>query len=135
MVYSGVVMNTNTSNPEPEELASLEPEIDQELQDALDMPDADYIEHLEKYIEVLAETNRFGHQAIQTFVDLLEFIGDNFGNTLDFPIRVDNDFYEGLFSEKLRVCQESIEEFLESHRETNVVDSEEDTEKDDGEVF
>lgn len=127
-------MNTNTSNPEPEKSVDVVTEIDQELQDALEMPDADYIEHLEKYIEVLAETNRFGHQAIQTFVDLLEFIGDNFGNTLDFPIRVDNDFYEGLFSEKLRVCQESIEEFLESHRETNVVNSEESASEED-EVF
>ena len=128
-------MNTNTPNPEPEEsLHSTSQEIDQELQDALEMPDKEYIEHLEKYIEALAETNRFGHGAIQTFVDLLEFIGENFGHTLDYPIRVDNDFYEGLFSEKLRLCQESIEEFLEAHNETNVIDGD-DTELNEEEIF
>lgn len=109
--------------------------IDKELQDALEMPDSEYIEHLEKYIEALAETNRYGHEAMQTFVDLLAFIGENFGNTLDYPIRIDNDFYEGLFDEKLRSCQEKLTAFLEAHGHSNLLDDDEDEESSEEEVF
>lgn len=116
--------NTNQPEPEPKVVSSaiLSEETVASILGEPEMPDKEYIEYLEKFIEALIETNTFGHQAIQSFIELLGFIGENFGDTADFPIRVDNDFYEGLFSEKLSKCQSQIEQFLDAYSETNVDD-------------
>lgn len=112
----------NTNDTEPVGLTNSE--IPKEIQDALDMPDQEYIKLLEDHIINLIEANRFGREALETFTDLLEFIGENFGDTSDFPIRIDSDFYEGLFVEKLKACQEAVEDFFEKFEESDVEEGE-----------
>jgi hypothetical protein len=123
-------MNTSSLPTPPER--NEESEVDKELQAALEMPDSEYIEHLEAHIEALSEANTYGLKTIETFVELLDFIGENFGTTADFPIRIDNDFYEGVFSEQISACQNNLEKFFEAYGNSNVI---EDVELNDEEVF
>lgn len=109
----------NTNNTE--ESAQLpNAEVPKEVQDALDMPDSEYVPLLEQHILGLVEANQIGREALETFVDLLEFIGTNFGDTKDFPIRIDSDFYEEAFLVKLKACQEAVETFFEKFEDLGI---------------
>jgi hypothetical protein len=71
----------------------------------------EYIEFLEEELESALEKVTDGRNAISTFVDLLAFIKENFGNTADYPVRIDNDFYKDVFLKKLTECEENVHKF------------------------
>lgn len=122
----------NTQNTENDAPVVNNDSLEAKIEAALNLPDDEYIKILEEKVISLIEANNYGKRALETFVDLLQFIGDNFGHTSDYPIRVDLDFYEGLFAEKLSDCQAAVEEFFEKYEEESVG---EDPSLDDKEVF
>ena len=71
----------------------------------------EYIEFLEEELEASLERVTDGRNAISTFIDLLAFIKENFGNTADYPVRIDNDFYKDVFLKKLTECEENVNKF------------------------
>lgn len=92
-----------------------------------EMTQEEYIEALEEHIQELITANQYGREAMQTFIDILTFIGTNFGETADYPVRIDSDFYKDVFLKELNQCQEKVEIFLEKYdRLQETVDLEED---------
>jgi hypothetical protein len=103
----GIMHQKPTSTPQ----SFLEPEPDF-FQD-LSSEARDYIEFLEDELEASIEKVDSGRKAIETFIEILSFISDNFGTTADFPVRIDNDFYKEVFQQKLIDCLEYVNEFKE----------------------
>lgn len=71
----------------------------------------EYVEFLEEELECALEAVESGRQALSTFVELLSFIKNNFGETADFPVRIDNDFYKEVFLKKLLDCEDNLSKF------------------------
>lgn len=73
------------------------------------------LKELEKYIDILEEElescydviNR-GENAINSFLEILEFIRTNFGDTADFPVRIDSDFYQEVFLKQIENCYQKV---------------------------
>jgi hypothetical protein len=76
-------------------------EIEEEIEKALALNDGDYIEALEDRLYSALEQIKDLELAVESFADLLEFISENFGETADFPVRIDSDFYRDVFVEKI----------------------------------
>jgi hypothetical protein len=87
--------------------------IEEQIVEAYEMEDSLYIEMLEKELCDSISQNVLFKEAIHSFVDLLEFINTNFGETADFPVRIDSDFYKDQFVEILAKTQRLVEEAKE----------------------
>ena len=84
--------------------------IEEQIVEAYETDDAVYIEMLEKELCDSISQNVLFKEAIHSFVELLEFINANFGETADFPVRIDSDFYRDQFIEILAKTQNLLEE-------------------------
>lgn len=71
----------------------------------------EYIEFLEEELEAAMERIESGRQAILSFTEILSFIKENFGETADYPVRIDNDFYKDVFLKKLTECEDNVTKF------------------------
>lgn len=71
----------------------------------------EYIEFLEEELEAAMERIESGRQSILSFTQILSFIKENFGETADFPVRIDSDFYREVFLKKLTECEDNITKF------------------------
>jgi hypothetical protein len=84
--------------------------IEEKIEEAYQMEDSDYIEMLEKELHDSLSQNIFYEKTIHSFVELLDFIKTNFGETADFPVRIDSDFYKEEFLGILSKTQDFLEE-------------------------
>jgi hypothetical protein len=84
--------------------------IEEKIEEAYQMEDSDYIEMLEKELCDSINQNVLFQETIHSFVDLLDFIKTNFGETADFPVRIDSDFYRDQFIGILAKTQDLLEE-------------------------
>ena len=84
--------------------------IEEQIAEAYETDDAVYIEMLEKELCDSISQNVLYREAIHSFVDLLDFINTNFGETADFPVRIDSDFYKDQFIGILAKTQSLVEE-------------------------
>lgn len=87
--------------------------IEEQIVEAYEMEDSLYIEMLEKELCDSISQNVLFKEAIHSFVELLEFINANFGETADFPVRIDSDFYKDQFVGILAKTQRLVEEAKE----------------------
>ena len=87
--------------------------IEEQIEEAYEMEDSLYIEMLEKELCNSISQNVLFKEAIHSFVDLLDFINTNFGETADFPVSIDSDFYKDQFVEILAKTQRLVEEAKE----------------------
>jgi hypothetical protein len=84
--------------------------IEEQIAESFEMEDSLYIEMLEKELCDSIRQNVVFKEAIHSFVELLEFINTNFGETADFPVRIDSDFYKEQFIGILAKTQGLVEE-------------------------
>lgn len=84
--------------------------IEEQIAEAYETDDSVYIEMLEKELCDSIGQNVLYREAIHSFVDLLDFINTNFGETADFPVRIDSDFYKDQFVGILAKTQRLVEE-------------------------
>ena len=84
--------------------------IEEQIVEAYETDDAVYIEMLEKELGDSISQNVFFQETIHSFVELLDFIKTNFGETADFPVRIDSDFYRDQFIGILAKTQNLLEE-------------------------
>ena len=84
--------------------------IEEQITESFEMEDSLYIEMLEKELCYSIRQNVVFKEAIHSFVELLEFINTNFGETADFPVRIDSDFYKEQFIGILSKTQGLVEE-------------------------
>lgn len=76
-----------------------------------DIDPEEYIDFLEEELESALERIESGRQAILSFMGILAFVKENFGETADFPVRIDSDFYRDVFLKKLTECEENLAKF------------------------
>lgn len=84
--------------------------IEEQITEAFEMEDSLYIEMLEKELVDAISQNVFYQETIHSFIELLDFIKTNFGETADFPVRIDSDFYRDQFIGILAKTQDLLEE-------------------------
>lgn len=84
--------------------------IEEQIVEAFEMNDSDYIELLESELRDSLNQNIFYEKTIYSFVELLDFIKTNFGETADFPVRIDSDFYKDQFIGILSKTHDLLEE-------------------------
>ena len=87
--------------------------VEEQIAQAYETDDAVYIEMLEKELCDSISQNVLFKEAIYSFVELLDFINTNFGETADFPVRIDSDFYKDQFVGILAKTQRLVEEAKE----------------------
>ena len=85
---------------------------EEQKQDGLEKMIENTPEELQEYITLLEEglgeaaaREALLSKAINSFFDILNFIKENVGETSDFPVRIDSDFYNGYFTTLLAECQ------------------------------
>jgi hypothetical protein len=84
--------------------------VEEQIAEAYETDDAVYIEMLEKELCDSISQNVLFKETIYSFVELLDFINTNFGETADFPVRIDSDFYRDQFIGILAKTQSLVEE-------------------------
>jgi hypothetical protein len=93
------------------ELLEPEPEPESDFFQTLSPEAREYIDFLEEELEESIEKIENGKNAIRTFIVLLAFISENFGETADYPVRIDSDFYKDVFLKQLNDCNEFVDQF------------------------
>jgi hypothetical protein len=84
--------------------------IEEQIVEAYETDDSVYIEMLEKELCDSINQNVLFKETIYYFVELLDFINTNFGETAYFPVRIDSDFYRDQFIGILAKTQDLLEE-------------------------
>lgn len=74
----------------------------------------DYVDFLEEELEISIAQVESARSAVETFVEILAFIRENFGETADFPVRIDSDFYREVFLKKLEDCYGHLDNLKEN---------------------
>lgn len=67
-----------------------------------------YIDFIETALEGTIQETVFYSKVISSMFGLLNFIKYNVGETSDFPIRIDSDFYNDHFLRLLKECQNNF---------------------------